>query len=192
MWTVDAGRVGHEERHPTASPRDEHRLHTRAFENVASRALEEARVVANAKTERLFDFRLVGRADCEPGVFEQSVPTVDEHRHRRACAPQGSCQRPHQARGDETGTVVGYEHRVSAAHRCERRALDSRPGLLIDATRHRAVDADDLLLGRMDAARKNPRLDCRRRAVAANEMPRIDAPMKRRHDTPAGLVAPDD
>ena len=115
-----------------------------------------------------------------PRYSQQLVARVDQHRHR----PAAGEERPHQAgdhgRRQQPRPVVGDQHRVGAAQRPPGRTdprLTPRLGNRIAGV---TVDAHDLLLGRVDAAGEDPRLD--RRPIAAG-------PHDGRVSTPRGNAA---
>ncbi len=129
----------------------------------------------------------------KPRYVERSVPAVDEHRDRSPSRPPRQLPANHRGQlwRDETGAVVGENHCVAVAERRAQPAGQSASGGLRQRPTGLSIDPDQLLLGRVHAAGKNPRLDRRPVAAHALDAPSIHAAMEAGQQPPAFRVGAD-
>ena len=126
------------------------------------------------------------RSACTPSCRGTAAGRSASRRGRaatvRSWLRRGESRRPTRRR-DQPAAVVGDDHRVRAADGAQRRAPRTPRAILSStAVDGGAIDAHDLLLGGMDAAGEDPRLD--RRAVARRAAAR--APTSIRRDLSVG------
>ncbi len=130
--------------------------------------------------EHLLDLGFVGGAGRQPAIIEQTIAGIEQHRNRAAtCATN---HRPandlRQRRRHESRSVVRQQHGIAIVERRRDLLLEHGAHRLVQRPPRLAIDPNNLLPCRVDAAGEDTGLD--RRAVPArpHHVPAIDAAMK--------------